>query len=480
MRNNDATIEENPGGPPGSNSTLQEWVRDHVLGNHALEDYVVALKTQGARESLLRRIDADADIRIPEAGKMLASADDEALGDDEIENILLEVRKITYADRSGTTRDRIIDLLAESLNTENSASKAQPASENENDRIRSGDDTQARPARQQQALNAPDYLDETEIRAFALTPSQDHDGGSIRLPEVLPPPPKGGDALQLESWVRGRAWNDAIINMEMTDPREDVIEDMMDLETDLESQYRQMCENGRIRSPQALPDPGGGSSHSDIAGLASACDSVEDDAPDKAMIRFETALLIAMKTFVPDQHAFIHANRGRIVAGEAAKKAIYQAEMVESKLLSRFGREPDDADSPENLHDMRSTITDDVALGPGIAIRRAAFLHMIAGRPLHDALFDGLLELRLAQLDREIRSRPETLAGEGANSAGMVTFDIKKCEKLFRDDALAPAMDYLEQAIPETPATTSPSCETEAKTENEVARDGKVDAPTAG
>lgn len=213
----------------------------------------------------------------------------------------------------------------------------------------------------------------------------------------LMPPPLKVDVPSVEGWLRGQAWHPDVINITLDNPDMDLIDDILEIETEIDRHAEEILARSGLRAPQ---DP---ESAEEKRNWLLSLGGAENDA----VAVFERCVFMLMRRHQPAEYNMLHKMTPALAVGENVPDMLCATKQKTSEWLEQEGYQ-----EPEHPHNPMGTINGFDRLTENTALERAAFLHLFTSQPLADALFDSLLELRLAQLERHLDDSSPSLRME--------------------------------------------------------------------
>ncbi|MFG6080356.1 hypothetical protein ACEUZ9_000906 [Paracoccus litorisediminis] len=272
----------------------------------------------------------------------------------------------------------------------------------------------AQPSPQSTPPTAPQAVPQLRVSAVPLFPN-----GPLspeRLPsdyaKLLLPRPKSGDRRALSAWISGLPWAPAMIAIGF--PETPTNSDMVvDQEGEL-SQGPDMYLKRVGGIEISAPDP----TLRDVnpAGHARWLLKVAGPEIDRAALAdFVECLKEAIATFSNERLDLLKSLGAKLEFGSEAAALVSAASRLEAEFLDEMS---DDRDRTAQLG-FHASPNPQCRLDRGLALRRAAFMHVALGKDLGDALVEGLADLRQAQAMRLI----EDDLGWEAAAAVSLTFN---------------------------------------------------------
>lgn len=211
-------------------------------------------------------------------------------------------------------------------------------------------------------------------------------GGGKYLDALLPRP-VDPDVATAESWLRGNAWHPEVINIILDEPDNDLIDDILELETDLDRRMKDILERPGLRAAQ---DPESCAMERDW--LLKLQGKPTDKVPG-----FERIVLSLLRRHQPAEYSLIHAMAPALSLGKNVSAMLDGARTLAAGWL-----EQEAWVEPDHPYNPMGSICGHDRLTPDTVLEHAAFVHMFCGEPLARALVDSLLEFRMALLERHL------------------------------------------------------------------------------
>ena len=243
-------------------------------------------------------------------------------------------------------------------------------------------------------------------------------GGGQYL-NALMPRPTDPDVATAETWLRGLAWHPDVTNILLDEPDGDLIDDILELETEIDRHMADILERPGLRPAQ---DPESSIQERDWLIALPAAKSIAGK-PGK-MPAFEKIVFALMHRHQPAEYSLIHDMSPGLSLGENVPAMLNAARGLAKAWLEQEG-----FIEPDHPYNPMGTICGHHRLTPDTPIERAAFVHMFLGQPLAGALFESLLEFRVAQLERHLDNSSPWLL-------------VERLKTILMDEPMAPLDHY--------------------------------------
>jgi len=220
-------------------------------------------------------------------------------------------------------------------------------------------------------------------------------GELMKLPGILPPPPKNGSPESYGAWLEGGIWNPLAMSIKLSLRDDDNLDDLIEMQSEFYALPESAVQTYGAREPA---DPETGRKHAQFIHYASRDLGFIAYSYDRAHEALAEAVARYFEEREPKSADFM--NR----VGYSFKCDMQLMEAVRGALdMERFFLENGPADAGQGpLSDLRGAISSAARLDVPYMLDRALLLHFGSGVSLATGLHDTLIELRHAQLSRHI------------------------------------------------------------------------------
>lgn len=234
-----------------------------------------------------------------------------------------------------------------------------------------------------------------DLRLFANLATDRKAGRRLDpLTLLLPGPARDEPVTAMTDWISGKPWAPDVLALRLAPTELSAIEEVADLEAEGFSAPKTLRDRtglrpwmdttGRARGISWLHGAG-----RDLGIYAITC--------DQALEAFRATLERTIETYWPAQAASLAAYGAKLAPGDEVPDLLASCRDIETFFLRET---PDETGQP--AQDLRGTISPTCAFSKGICYDRAAYLFLSGGLSLSGALMESLIELRAAQVIRDV------------------------------------------------------------------------------
>ncbi len=220
-------------------------------------------------------------------------------------------------------------------------------------------------------------------------------GELMKLPGILPPPPKNGSPESYGAWLEGDIWNPLAMSLKLDLKDSDNLDDLIEMQSEFYALPESAVQTYGARNPA---DPETGRKHAEFIHYAARDLAQITHSYDRGHEMLAKAVARYFEEREPKSADFLSR------VGYSFKCDTQLVDVVCGALdIERFfiNNGPSDAGQGP-LSDLRGAISSAARLDVPYMLDRALLLHFGSGVSLATGLHDTLIELRHAQLSRHL------------------------------------------------------------------------------